>query len=288
MSINPSERFNQAQQEAFVERERFRAAHSLTNNPQFRDVISFLDQERMWKGYFVHQRHQEDLKCSAVNLKESTALNFNPLSWQAEQSEFIESYQPPEHLSGLLIREGFNRLARIENILLTTVPFLPPESPVIVVEDKGSRYREGLDRREGILDQVGLVERSILIRPSRREDQINDNMVWRARIPIKRKGVPVNLIDEGPEWKRNWVNQKIQQAAKRYRQAEIRPLNAHEIGERLRESTYPLWDLGAAELGFGFELELLCGCQVKTTKKGAWVMNKECADYPDCDGSFLR
>ncbi len=288
MLTTDGERFNSGVQSDFSRGERFETPSSLDTSEQYESATRFLNQEKMWREHFLHQRDKRNLRCIAVDFEQGTALDFNPLTWQADRADLVDSHQPPENLSGLLIKTKFKRLEAVANYLQTMTPLLPPKSPVIVVEEKGPKYRQGLEKREDILEQSGLVKRSILIRPSRKKDEINDYILWRSRVAVDRKGEPVNLLDDGPEWRKNWIKAKIQKAAQKYRQAEVNPINAYEIGEQLRNSKNPPQDIGAAELGFGFQLELLCGCQVKTTVRGAWMMVKDCPEFPECEGDFLR
>ncbi len=288
MSPSNREKDRLGQQGDFTWGERFSPPYPLSSDQEFGLVTRFLDQEKMWHNYFFEQRNKRDLTCIAVDFERGITFDFDPLTWQTDRADLVDSHQFPKYLSGLLVKTEFNQLEPVTNYFQTMVPLLPSRSPVIVFENKGPGYRQGLEARRIILKDHGLVKRKILVQAPTTSGAIKEQMVWRSRTPAEYKGKPVNLVDEGPKWRRKWVSERIQQAAENYRQAEVNPINAFEIGKQLRNSKNPPQDLGAAELGFGFELELLCGCQVKTTVRGAWLMVKECPDFPECEGEFLR
>lgn len=286
MPIAASERFDERQQVKFVYGESFKLPYPVDEDPEFKDVIPFLDQDRTWVGSFRQRRG--DLRCSVVSLGRSVCMDVNPRSWEARRVGQLAFHTPSEKIGGLLVGTEFEELDRTSNLLRDITPVLPPRSPVIVVENNENDSREGLGAREKVLENVGLVKRDVLVRAPTDLGPVRDKFVWRSRTPARRRGTETNFVDEGPKWRREWVRGKIQSAARDYRRAGFKPLNAYEMGERLRHSTNPPWDLGAAELGHGFEVLAPCGgCKWRVTKRGDWVKLLDCGD-PECDGSGLK
>ena len=214
-----------------------------------------------------------------------TATVFNPHNWQVEERVTLEAFRPDSSLVGALIFSSKDNLRGIKEQTEGLFSVLPPNSPVYVFEEKvEDRSEEALKRRRRLLGESGLVERKTFRQPgSRRKAPINKLLVSRSRTPREhRGGKPRNLVDEGPVWSRKRTKEAVNEGARDYRRKGIIPLDAYDIGERLRKTIYAQDDLDRARLGFGFEIRLGCGCEGKVDVRGDWVPGITCDDWPNC------
>jgi hypothetical protein len=183
-----------------------------------------------------------------------------------------------------LVTSEYGDYERAETVINDIVPSLTAESPVFVFEKKGPDYRQGLKTREEVLQKSGLVKKDILVRPTSEDAAVNDNLVWRARISKeKSKGEPINYFEGGPSWRKSWLENLIKEEKSKYQQAGFTVVSIDEIVSRLKNTTFPLDDLGKLKLGFGFRLRAPCGCEWRVTHKGDWVRDLDCGDAK-CDG----
>jgi len=239
----------------------------------YQPLISFLEEQNLWQ-------ERPGKYCIFFDLSQEESFIFNSSNWQVESLN-LDQFKPLV-LSGLLIINSEQN--QIKKAIEDLKPSLRYQAPVFVFE-KTNNPKERRKAAKQILEEVGLVKRTVLIRPARKkENPVNQFLVWRARMPKEWKPKkPINLIDEGPWWRKKWIKNLIQKAAKEYRRAGFIPLNAFELGKRLRESTFLLFDIGRVNLGFGFELQAPCGCQWRVNLNGDWSRILDCGD-PDCDG----
>lgn len=262
-----------------VEGEKLRIPSSL--GKKYPWMVSFLEEQKLWK-----QGIRGKERAVFFDGGEKEFLVFNPFNWQIETAAFDLNELPQSNFCGLVI---ISDQEEIEEVPLYLGLQLRPHAPFFVFEKREEEVAKNRQKetksRLILLENWGLVERKILIQPSRKkEEPVSQFLVWRARMPAEwRPRKPVNLIDEGSQWRRVWIEKLIKKAAAEYRKEGWVPLNAYEIGERLRNSVFPLDDISRLKLGFGFYLEVSCGCCWQVTINGDWVRNKDCGDF-DCDG----
>ncbi len=282
MSVTASERFDERQQINIVKGRRFELPYAVNEDPEFKKVIPFLDQDPKWGGHFRKLRGNST--CSVVSLERGVSMEVDPLSWMADRVSLVDDSVPSKKISGLLVSMGLGRLKQTSSFLSEVTPVLPNRAPVIVVENGGGVNQEGLEVRRKILENAGTVERDILRAAPTPTGRVKDKLIWRSRMSAKRRRTEINFVDEGPMWRRRWVSEKIQKGANSHRGAGMKPLNAFEMGDQLRHSTNPPRDIGAAELGFGQEVLGPCGgCLWRVSVDGSWERVLNCGDS-DCPG----
>jgi len=262
--------------------ESLRPPDSLMGDENYQCLIIFLEGQRLWQ-----QEKRRGTKAVLFNLKEDRALVFNPHNWQIESISSIGDFTPSGKLNGLLVFLPSGDAWRVKDVVGEMALALKLQTPVFIFEEKGEKvFGKGeIRQREEILEGLSLVEKKILVQPSRKKnDSINKFLVWRVRMPAERRlKEPINLVEKGPKWRRKWIKEMVKQVAEEYRQAGFTPLNAYEIGTRLRATRFPPDDLGRLELGFGFMVQAPCGCQWQIDLKGGWLRVLSCGDS-DCDG----
>lgn len=251
---------------------------------QYGTEIKYLSGQQMWNGYFEQRKHWKKQQCLLLDLRTDEAFVFDPYNWQAEQASSVTELEISGDLSGILLFIPAKETERVSEMLRDFSLTLPFPAPIYIFEEKSDDLAKERDQRKEILKNLGLAERTILVQPSRqKDDPINQFGVWRSRVPKERRlNEPINLVDKGPYWRQRWVRNLINKAALEYRQLGYKPLNAYEMGRRLRASRFALDDLGRLKLGFGFKLESHCGCLWKVNIKGFWDRTWPCE--PDCDG----
>jgi hypothetical protein len=246
--------------------------------------LDFLEQQRLWKQaqQAVTKRRREFV---LVDLGAGEAFRFNPFNWQAVKNKLRLCLVPSTKLMGAVViadkrREG------VEETLRELVFSLSPQAAVFIFEKKDGENtaKPKRQQRKDFLKELGLAEAAILVRPSAKMDHpVNQFLVWRARMPKEWKPrEAINLL-AGPGWKVKWIEGLVRKAANEYRKMGFIPLNAYEMGNRLRNSRFPPDDISRAKLGFGFELQAPCGCRWRIDINGCWTRVGECVDR-DCDG----
>ena len=171
------------------------------------------------------------------------------------------------------------KAVEIRELLSPMIEILPPGKRVFVLVKK----RENSDKEKNevvkgkeVLRGMGLVRRGFLV------NQRGEFWILRGRTPKERKGVEVNLW-EGPEWRKKWLKGLLREAIIAYQKEGFITVSYKEIEEKLKHSTFPLWDIGCLKLGFGFLLQSPCGCKWTVDLSGTWTRVRDCGD-PDCDG----
>lgn len=186
-------------------------------------------------------------------------------------------FTPPPNLDGVLLVIGAGKRRELTLALKDLLPLLSARTPVFVFEERKRKLADrDLKKRLGVLKAAGLVERSILTG--------EPWLVWRARTAAERRtGKTVNLIEEGPKWRQEWVKKLLREIAAKYWKAGFEVLDASEIIGMLRETRFPHDTLGRLKLGFGVRLAAPCGCQWEVDLNGDWSRVLDCGD-PGCDG----
>jgi len=116
-----------------------------------------------------------------------------------------------------------------------------------------------------------------------KENNINKFLIWRARMPKKwQPKKPVNLLKEGPYWRKNWIQGLLRRNKSQYEKSGYQVTNDEAIKNALRETTFPLNTLSQTRLGFGYELEAPCGCRWQVDLNGDWTRTYTCE--ADCEG----
>jgi hypothetical protein len=261
-------------------------SYQLDIDPGYQPMVDYLNGQRMWIEYLETKRKPQ---CVLVDLDLEKSFDFNPQSWRAGGVQPSGYASLPEEINGLVIRSGYQVLDRVDQAIERHLLHLDPEAPVYVFEEKGLDFRKDINQkkemRNEILGKWGLVERSILIRPSNRgsKAEVNDYLVWRARMAKEWQPMePVNFFDGGPNWRQKWLRSILSQRVKEYEERGLNVVSYQEIVDRLRSTTFPLDDLGRLRQGFGFRLESICGCYWRVDLQGSWS-RAPCKD-PECDG----
>lgn len=246
------------------------------------DLAYYLKSQRLWKNCL--QKNQENAAPTLLlDFQKKTAFTLNPQNWQKE-TQFSLDDPLPERLNGVLL--FCSSWEPQEKETLETVSlFLTENTPVFIFENfprKESLNNEELakesQKRKRVLQDLGLAEAKILTRPSpKKTDKINNFLVWRARMPKEwQPRKPVNLLEEGPYWRRSWVESLLKRNRNQYEKDGYRVINEEAIKNALRKTTFPLNALGQTRLGFGYELEAPCGCRWQVDLNGDWTRTYQC------------
>ena len=251
-------------------------------------LAQFLDNQKLWRNCLNEHRKTYELAL-LFDFQENTVFSFNPHNWQAKE-EFSTQDSLPEKITGvLLVCSSWE--PKEEEALKKVSLFLSEDTPVFIFEEfsqKGGLTKEELKReaskRKRVLQNLGLAETKILTRPSpKKNDDINNSLVWRARMPKSwHPREPVNILDEGPYWRRRWIKSLLKENKREYWQAGYQVIDDSAIRDSLQKTTFPANTLSQLRLGFGYHLEALCGCQWQITPNGDWFRTFQCE--VDCDG----
>lgn len=260
---------------------RFEAPSSLMEEETYLSVANFLTKQRLWSEGVEAVKEARGV---LIDLEKEEVFIFDPFNWQPEASSFLDHFEPQREFNAALVI-GAGEIREIKETIEGLGLALKPQAPIFLFERKPEKVKEAVEPRRELLEDLGLVKREVLIRPSpRKADPINQYLVSRARMPAEWKsGKPINLVDEGPVWRKRWIRKLVKEGASDYRRAGFTPLNAYEIGTRLRQSRFPLDDIGRLKCGFGFGLQAPCGCHWEVDSRGLWTRFLDCGDL-DCDG----
>jgi len=252
------------------------------------DLACYLKSQRLWKNC-LQKSQKNAVPALLLDFQKNTAFTFNPQNWQ-EETQFSLQDPLPERTSGaLLICSSWGKQEK--ETLETVSLFLTENTPVFIFENfsrKESLNSEELakesQKRKRILQDLGLAEAKILTRPSpKKTDKINNFLVWRSRMPKEwRPRKPVNLLEEGPYWRKSWIQGLLRRNQNQYEKDGYRVTNNEAIKNALRKTTFPLNTLGQTKLGFGYELEAPCGCRWQVDLNGVRIRTYQCE--ADCEG----
>lgn len=149
--------------------------------------LLFLERQVRWrKPFAVMQVRGREPKGVFCDFQKGRFFIFNPDSWQVEGSFCFDKPDPlsSELIMGLIV---IGERKEVEEVLERLFPSLSPGAAVFVLERRGEGEEGDLEERKSFLCTLGLVERSILTRPSPlRNDSVNQFLVWRARVPVRR------------------------------------------------------------------------------------------------------
>jgi len=252
------------------------------------ELPHYLADQRLWKNC-LRKSQRGATPALLLDFQKETAFAFNPYSWQ-EKREFSLQDSPPEKPNGILLLCAFWGEKEKESLESASL-FLNADSPVFIFEKlphknelSRKKLSDEIQKRRLTLQNLGLAEIKILTRPSQnKNDQINSFLVWRARMPKEwHPGKPVNLLDEGPYWRRDWIEKLLAQNRKLYEGNGYQITNDKTIKNALRKTTFPLNTLSQTRLGFGYELEAPCGCRWQVGLNGDWTRTYQCE--ADCEG----
>jgi len=252
------------------------------------DLACYLKSQRLWKNC-LQKSQKNAVPALLLDFQKKTAFAFNPHNWQKETQFSLQDPLPERTNGALLICSSWGKQEK--EILETVSLFLTENTPVFIFENfhrKESLNSEELakesQKRKKILQDLGLAETKILTRPSpKKTDKINNFLVWRARMPKEwQPRKPVNLLEEGPYWRRNWIQGLLERNRSQYEKDGYQVTNDEAIKNALRKTTFPLNTLGQTKLGFGYELEAPCGCRWQVDLNGDWTHLYHC--MPDCEG----
>ncbi len=273
------------QQKYFTQRgEAFVIGEDITK--KYPDQIGFLTNQGLWKNCL--RKHRGGLGLALLlDADKQTGFVFNPNNQQIENIFSIQQESLPETIAGAIVvcPRSPNSLESISANLESILLFLSEDAPVFAFEDfpeknnidKSQITQEAQARKEALLD-LGLAEAKILTRPTlQKGEKINSFLVWRSRMPKNwRPRKPINLLDEGPLWRRSLVENSLIGATRQYERAGLTVLNDDEIREALRKTTFPLNTIGQAKMAFGFQVEARCGCCWSIDLKGVQTRTYQC------------
>lgn len=252
------------------------------------DLACYLKSQRLWKNC-LRESQKNANSALLLDFQKKTVFAFNPKNWQKETQFFLQDPLPEKTSGALLICSSWGKQEK--EILETVSLFLTENTPVFIFENfprKESLNSEELakesQKRKKILQDLGLAETKILTRPSpKKTDRINNFLVWRARMPKEwQPRKPVNLLEEGPYWRRDRIQDLLEKSRSQYEKDGYRVTSDEAIKNALRKTTFPLNTLGQTKLGFGYELEAPCGCRWQVDLNGDWTRTYQCE--VDCEG----
>ena len=282
-----SSEFSSSQQFYFIQQEGgFEIPQILGKD--YPDLARYLATQSLWRNCLWKNR-ENTTPALLLDFQKDTAFTFNPQNWQKETQFSLHDPLPESTSGALLICSSWGKQEK--ETLETVSLFLTENTPVFIFENfphKKSLNREELakevQKRKRILQDLGLAEAKILTRPSpKKTDKINDFLVWRARMPKEwQPRKPVNLLEEGPYWRKNWIQGLLERNRNQYEKDGYWVTNDEMIKNALRKTTFPLNTLGQTKLGFGYELEEPCGCRWQVGLNGAWTCTYQCE--VDCEG----
>ena len=93
---------------------------------------------------------------------------------------------------------------------------------------------------------------------------------------------PVNFLDEGPYWRKEWIKGLLAQNRNQYEKNGYQIINDEAIKNALRKAAFPPNALSQTKLGFGYTLEASCGCRWEVNLNGDWTRLYQCS--PECEG----
>ena len=252
------------------------------------DLSRYLEGQKLWNNYLRKNEKGNDTAL-ILDFQKNTVFSFNPHNWQQEKEFSLQDTLPEEANGILLVCSSFEKEEK--EMLETAILFLDEDSPIFIFEEFPKKKNLGrkklfeeVKKRRPILSGLGLAEAEILSRPSSvKNDRVNRFFVWRARMPKQwRPRKPVNLLEEGPYWRKKWIQGLLKRNRNQYEKDGYRVTSDEAIKNALRKTTFPLNALSQAKLGFGYELEAPCGCRWQVDLNGDWTRTYQCE--VDCDG----
>jgi len=184
-----------------------------------RYISGYLGTRKLWQ-----ERPQRPLsgnnECLFINLQNGSDFVFNGRDFRGLE-QFTPEAVPRSGLNAIVVITGDLRADSQENgskpgeiesgadlydSLAGLTPFLKEGGSFFVFEKVGDdKDREW---REQVLDDLGLVNRNVLTSGR----AVRNALLWEATFPKNHKGLkhPINLIDEGPFWRRDWIQKELQ------------------------------------------------------------------------------
>jgi len=254
----------------------------------YSDLSRYLEGQKLWNNYLRKNEKGNDTAL-ILDFQKNTVFSFNPHNWQQEKEFSLQDPLPKEANGILLVCSSFEKEEK--EILETAILFLDEYSPIFIFEEfpkKKNLGREKLfeevKKRRSILYGLGLAEAEVLSRPSSvKNDRVNRFFVWQTWMPKEwQPKKPINLLEEGPYWRRSWVESLLKINRNQYEKDGYRITDDEAIKNALRKTTSPLNTLSQAKLGFGYELEAPCGCRWQVDLNGARTRTYTCE--ADCEG----
>ena len=251
------------------------------------DLARYLATQSLWRNCLWKNR-ENTTPALLLDFQKDIAFTFNPHNWQKETQFSLQDPLPEKTSGALLICSSWEKQEK--ETLETVSLFLTENTPVFIFENfpgKESLNRKELakevQKRKRILQNLGLVEVKILAQPSvKKTDKINNLLVWRSRMPKEwRPRKPVNLLEEGPYWRKNWIQGLLKENKSQYEKSGYQVTNDEMIKNALRKTTFPPNTLSQARLGFGYELEAPCGCRWQVDLNGVRTRTYQCE--VDCE-----
>jgi len=252
------------------------------------DLSRYLEGQKLWNNYLRKNEKGNDIAL-ILDFQKNTVFSFNPHNWQQEEELSLKDPLPEEPNGILLVCSSFEKEEK--EILETAILFLDEDSPIFIFEEFPKKKNLGrkklfeeVKKRKSILYGLGLAEAEVLNRPSSvKNDCVNRFFVWRARMPKQwRPREPVNFLEEGPYWRRSWIQGLLRKNRSQYEKDGYRVADDETIKNALRKTTFPLNTLSQTRLGFGYELEAPCGCRWQVGLNGDWTRTYQCE--ADCEG----
>lgn len=245
---------------------------------QIKLMFSFLDQQRLWTEA---KEAQPSLSQALISLPLGYLTLIDPLGHKSHRLLTRSLEELSSGIFGIALYVNFAPgdigSGKYEQLFQTVPGLLKPGSPFFVFEPKNPQNTtaHALETRKGLMENMGLVERSILTHPQRSVniEGIEGFLVWRARMPKEREVKSFSLIDAP-----YWLRQKRREIERKYLNMGWPTVNFSYMDELMhRVGPYQAYRILLNHIG----VELSCaGCRIRMTWQGWEVLEGDPDNIP--------